>query len=108
MQRKCKGAAMTDRPGIVIAGASGRMGQMLLRLSADSDAVRLKAVWSGLATTGSARTQATAMGGAALGVTVTDDAEAALTDAQAVIDFTAPARQRGDLAGLAARGAVCM
>ncbi len=93
---------MSDTPGIVITGASGRMGQMLLRLVAQSDAVRLKAClerprhdWIG-------RDAGTAMGGAALGVTVTDDAVEALQGAQAVIDFTAPAVSVA-MAGLAAR-----
>ncbi len=81
---------MTDKPGIVITGASGRMGQMLIRTVLESDKARLAAVverpghdWIG-------QDIGTAMGGAALGVSVTDDAEAAIAGAQAVIDFTAP------------------
>lgn len=77
-------------PGIVITGASGRMGQMLIRSVAENDRMRLAGAversghgWIG-------RDVGEAMGGAALGVTVTDDALEAFAVAQAVIDFTAP------------------
>ncbi|MGL6208267.1 MAG: 4-hydroxy-tetrahydrodipicolinate reductase [Paracoccaceae bacterium] len=82
---------MTDLPGIVITGASGRMGQMLIRLVAASDKARLVAcierpghAWLG-------RDVGEAMGGGAIGVKVTDDPLQAFARAQAVIDFTAPA-----------------
>jgi 4-hydroxy-tetrahydrodipicolinate reductase len=82
---------MTDLPGIVITGASGRMGQMLIRTIAASDKARLAGCversghgWIG-------QDIGTAMGGAALGVTVTDDPLEAMARARAVIDFTAPA-----------------
>jgi 4-hydroxy-tetrahydrodipicolinate reductase len=78
------------------------MGQMLLRLTADSDSVRLKACLERPGHNWIGQDAGTAMGGAALGLTVTDDAEAALTDAQAVIDFTAPPVSVA-MAGLAAR-----
>ncbi|AVO37767.1 4-hydroxy-tetrahydrodipicolinate reductase [Pukyongiella litopenaei] len=81
---------MTHLPGIVVTGASGRMGQMLVRTVAQSGRARLAAAverpghdWVG-ADIGEA------MGGAALGVTVTDDPLEAFARAQAVIDFTAP------------------
>ncbi len=80
-----------DKPGIVITGASGRMGQMLARLVAESDQMRLVGAierpggpWIG-------RDLGEAMGGAANGVIVTDDAVSAIARAQAVIDFTTPA-----------------
>ena len=81
---------MTELPGVVITGVSGRMGQMLVR-EVLSDG-RLKLVggvereghpWVG-------QDIGTAMGGAALGVIVTDDPLEAFARAQAVIDFTAP------------------
>ncbi|SLN43393.1 4-hydroxy-tetrahydrodipicolinate reductase [Roseisalinus antarcticus] len=82
---------MTDTPGIVVTGASGRMGQMLVReVSASPDCHLVAALeredsdWIG-------RDVGTAMGGAELGVTVTSDALEAFARAQAVIDFTAPA-----------------
>ncbi len=82
---------MQDLPGIVITGASGRMGQMLIKTVTESDKVRLVGAverdghaWVG-------RDVGEAMGGAALGVTVTDEPLEAFAKAQAVIDFTAPA-----------------
>ncbi|MFZ3581243.1 4-hydroxy-tetrahydrodipicolinate reductase [Loktanella sp. DJP18] len=93
---------MTDTPGIVITGASGRMGQMLVKAVAASERCHLVAAleraghdWVGLDV-------GTAMGGAALGVTVTDDPVDAFARAQAVIDFTAPAATVA-FAGLAAQ-----
>ena len=82
---------MQELPGIVITGASGRMGQMLIKTVSDSDKVRLVGTveregheWVG-------RDVGEAMGGAALGVIVTDQPLEAFAKAQAVIDFTAPA-----------------
>jgi 4-hydroxy-tetrahydrodipicolinate reductase len=93
---------MMDLPGIVVTGASGRMGQMLVRAVTDSAKARLVAVvereghpWVG-------RDIGEAMGGGALGVTVTDDAVEAFAKAQGVIDFTAPAATVG-FAALAAQ-----
>lgn len=81
---------MTDLPGIVITGASGRMGQMLVRLVTASGVARLVGCveqpghpWIG-------EDIGTVMGGSALGVAVTDDPLEAFSRAQAVIDFTAP------------------
>ncbi|VAW04892.1 4-hydroxy-tetrahydrodipicolinate reductase [hydrothermal vent metagenome] len=78
-------------PGIVVTGASGRMGRMLIQTISDSNRARLTGAverpghaWIGL-------DAGTAMGGAALGVTVTDDPLEPIANAQAVIDFTAPA-----------------
>lgn len=82
---------MQELPGIVITGASGRMGQMLIKTVSESDKVRLVGAvereghdWVG-------RDVGEAMGGAALGVRVTDQPLEAFAKAQAVIDFTAPA-----------------
>jgi 4-hydroxy-tetrahydrodipicolinate reductase len=82
---------MTELPGIVITGASGRMGQMLVKALAKHDKARLVGCVerSGHAWVG--QDIGTAMGGAPLGVTVTDDPLEAFARAQAVIDFTAPA-----------------
>ncbi|MCU0910832.1 MAG: 4-hydroxy-tetrahydrodipicolinate reductase [Rhodobacteraceae bacterium] len=81
---------MSVLPNIVVTGASGRMGQMLIRTVTDSGKARLSGCverpghpWVG-------QDAGVAMGGAALGVTVTDDPVEAIADAQAVIDFTAP------------------
>lgn len=82
---------MAELPGIVITGASGRMGQMLIRMVQASDKVRLAGAlerdghdWVG-------RDVGQAMGGAPCGVLVTAEPEAAFSVADAVVDFTAPA-----------------
>jgi len=78
-------------PGIAVTGASGRMGRMLIAQILQSDRMKLAAAiereghdWIG-------KDVGEAMGGAALGVTVTDDARAGIAAADVVIDFTAPA-----------------
>lgn len=78
-------------PGIVVTGVSGRMGQMLVHTIAASDKARIVGAVerSGHAWVGQDLGQV--MGGAALGVLVTDDPLEAFARAQAVIDFTAPA-----------------
>lgn len=81
---------MDDKPGIVITGASGRMGQMLLKLVAASPEARLVGAVERAGHGWIGRDAGEAMGGAALGVTVTDDPVEAFAKAQAVIDFTAP------------------
>ncbi|MCC7321332.1 MAG: 4-hydroxy-tetrahydrodipicolinate reductase [Rubellimicrobium sp.] len=82
---------MADLPGIVVTGASGRMGQMLMRVIAGSGQARLAGAverpghpWVG-------QDAGTAMGGAPLGVRIEDDPIDAFARAQAVVDFTAPA-----------------
>lgn len=93
---------MTHKPGIVITGASGRMGRMLIETVRDSDKAHLVGAverpghdWIG-------RDIGTAMGGAELGVTVTDQPLDAFARAQAVIDFTTPEATLG-FAALAAQ-----
>jgi 4-hydroxy-tetrahydrodipicolinate reductase len=82
---------MAEVPGIVVTGASGRMGQMLIKLIADSPRVRLVACLERPGHAWLGRDVGEAMGGAALGVTVTDDPLEAFSRAQGVIDFTSPA-----------------
>jgi 4-hydroxy-tetrahydrodipicolinate reductase len=81
---------MSEKPGIVITGASGRMGQMLIKTVLESDKARLVGAvereghdWAG-------HDLGEAMGQAPLGVRVTDDPIEAFVHAQAVIDFTTP------------------
>ena len=81
---------MSELPGIVVTGASGRMGRMLVETIDASDKARLVGAvereghdWIG-------RDVGAAMGGADLGVTVLDDPLEAFAKAQAVVDFTAP------------------
>ena len=93
---------MTDRPGIVVTGVSGRMGRMLVQAVLDSDRADLVGAverpghdWIG-------QDLGTAMGGAALGVTVTDEPLEVFATAHAVLDFTAP-EATVEFAGLAAQ-----
>ena len=76
---------------IAITGVSGRMGQMLVETADASGTCVVAAAierpghgWIG-------QDLGACMGGAARGVVVTDDISAALAEAEAVIDFTAPA-----------------
>ena len=82
---------MTDLPGIVVTGGSGRMGQMLVNAVQASESCTLVGVlecnghdWVG-------QDVGVAMGGAAIGVSVSDDAVTTFAKTQAIIDFTAPA-----------------
>jgi 4-hydroxy-tetrahydrodipicolinate reductase len=84
-------ALMADLPGIVVTGASGRMGQMLVKLIADSGKARLVGCLERPGHAWIGRDIGAAMGGADLGVTVTDDPLEVFAKAQAVVDFTAPA-----------------
>ena len=82
---------MQTTPGIVVTGASGKMGQMLVRMVAGSDAMRLVACLERPGHAWLGRDAGEAMGGAAVGVAVTDDPLEAFAKAQAVLDFTVPA-----------------
>ncbi|OOY04807.1 4-hydroxy-tetrahydrodipicolinate reductase [Thioclava sp. F28-4] len=85
---------MSDLPGIVITGASGRMGQMLIRTVSESDKARLVGAVERTGHDWVGKDLGEAMGGAPNGVIVTDDPLEAFSGAQAVIDFTAPAATR--------------
>lgn len=82
---------MGELPGIVITGASGRMGQMLLRTVLASDKARLVGAVERKGNPWVGRDVGEMLGGQPIGVSVTDDPLEAFARAQAVIDFTAPA-----------------
>ena len=82
--------SMTHKPGIVITGASGRMGQMLIKTVLESDKAQLVGAVERAGHDWVGRDVGEMMGGQPVGVTVTDDALEAFSKAQAVIDFTAP------------------
>jgi len=82
---------MHNLPGIVVTGASGRMGQMLIRTITASDKARLVACVERAGHAWVGRDVGECLGGAALGVAVTDDPLEAFSKAQGVIDFSAPA-----------------
>ena len=76
---------------IVVTGASGRMGQMLIDTINQSDRAVLCGALERPGHPWVGRDIGTAMGGAATGVVVSDDPDKTLAKAQAVIDFTSPA-----------------
>ncbi|WP_417720378.1 4-hydroxy-tetrahydrodipicolinate reductase [Salipiger sp.] len=82
---------MTDKPGVVVTGVSGRMGQMLVREVLKSDRLTLSGAIEREGHAWVGRDLGEMMGGTALGVLVSDDPLEAFARAQAVIDFTAPA-----------------
>ena len=86
---------MSTGPGIAITGASGRMGQMLIQTVMASDRAHLVGAIERSGHDWVGRDVGEAMGGVAIGVTVTDDALEAISKAQVVIDFTAPAATLG-------------
>ncbi len=85
------GQSEGDMPGVVVTGVSGRMGRMLVRELLASDRLRLVAGVERAGHDWIGRDLGEAMGGASLGISVTDDALEAFAKAQAVIDFTTPA-----------------
>ncbi len=89
-------------PGIVITGASGRMGQMLIKAVLTSDKARLAGCVVRAGNPWVGQDVGVAMGGGAVGVVATDDPLDAFAKAQAVIDFTTPATTV-DYAALAAQ-----
>ncbi|MBM2574798.1 4-hydroxy-tetrahydrodipicolinate reductase [Jannaschia sp. Os4] len=76
---------------VVIAGASGRMGQVLARLVREADDLTLLGGTDAPGGDWIGRDLGEAMGAGTWGVPVTDDPIELVKDAQAVIDFTAPA-----------------
>ena len=80
-----------DQPGLVVTGASGRMGQTLIGLAQASDKLRLVGCVERAGHPWIGRDVGEAMGGSPIGVKVTDDALEAFARAQAVVDFTSPA-----------------
>ena len=82
---------MSDLPGIVVTGASGRMGQMLMKTILESDKCKLIGAIEREGHNWVGRDVGEAMGGTAIGVTVTDDPLPVFAQAHAVLDFTAPA-----------------
>ena len=90
---------------IVVAGAAGRMGRMLVRLIEDTPGVALTGALAraGSPTLGS---DAGALAGCRpRGVMLTDDALPAIVEADAIIDFTTPDTSVA-LAGLAAQARI--
>ena len=82
---------MTQLPGITVTGASGRMGQMLVKGITAHPGARLVGCIERAGHAWIGQDIGSCMGGPPLGVNVTDDPLEAFAVSQAVIDFTAPA-----------------
>jgi 4-hydroxy-tetrahydrodipicolinate reductase len=82
---------MDEPVGIAVVGASGRMGQMLIRAIAEAPGAVLSGVTERPGHDWIGRDLGEAMGGQASGVIVTDDPLEVFARSQAVLDFTAPA-----------------
>lgn len=93
---------MSDRPGIVIAGASGRMGRMLIRTVLESGEARLAGALERPANPWVGRDAGALVGAEETGIIVSDDPAETIAQAHAVIDFTVPEATVG-LAALASQ-----
>jgi len=82
---------MSELPGIAVVGASGRMGQTLIKLITASDKARLSGVTERAGHAWIGRDLGQCLGGAQNGVIVEDDPLEVFAKSQAVIDFTSPA-----------------
>lgn len=94
-----------EKMRLVVAGASGRMGQMLVKAIASSEGAVLAGALERPGASALGRDAGELAGVGALGVTIGDDPLTALLDADGVIDFTVPAATV-ELAGLAAQARI--
>ena len=91
---------------MAVMGASGRMGQMLVRLIDGADSAQLSAVVERSGHDWIGADLGVAMGAAARGLVVTDSRAEALAVSDAIIDFTSPAVSVALAQEAAAAGAV--
>ena len=82
---------MTDKTAVVVVGASGRMGQTLIRAVMEADDMELTGATDAPGNPWIGQDLAAMLPGAPQGVTVTDDPLPAFAKAQAILDFTTPA-----------------
>jgi 4-hydroxy-tetrahydrodipicolinate reductase len=76
---------------LVVAGAAGRMGRMLIKTIAETAGVTLAAALERPGAAALGEDAGALAGVGAIGVVVVDDPVAAMADADGVVDFTAPA-----------------
>lgn len=81
---------MGGLPAIAIVGASGRMGQMLIKTVMESDKATLSGVTERPGHDWIGKDLGACLGGSDIGVTVSDDPLEVFAKSQAVIDFTSP------------------
>ncbi len=94
-----------DKMRLVVVGAAGRMGQMLIKTIAESDDAVLSGAIERPDSAALGRDAGEAAGWGPLGVAITDDLLSALLKADGVIDFTAPAATV-EIAALAAQARI--
>ncbi|WP_102960415.1 4-hydroxy-tetrahydrodipicolinate reductase [Mangrovicella endophytica] len=95
-----------DAMKLVVLGASGRMGRMLISTIAATPGVVLQGAVERPGAADCGRDAGELVGTARTGVIVTDDLGSALQSAHGVIDFTAPATSRSVAERAAAAGVV--
>ena len=76
---------------VAVAGAAGRMGRAVVRAISENEEFRLAGALEASGGSHAGRDAGELAGCAAMGVLVSDDAQAVLANADAVVDFTAPA-----------------
>jgi len=81
---------MSKTTGIAVMGASGRMGRMLIQAIEENAAAHLSGVTERAGHDWIGRDLGECLGGAANGITVSDDPLEVLAHSQAVVDFTSP------------------
>jgi len=87
-----------------VLGATGRMGQALLRLIASSDDFQLAGAGTEPGHAAIGRDAADGTGAAPTGILITDQPDEAVADAQVAIDFTLPNALTGHLEACVASG----
>ncbi len=90
---------------LIVAGAAGRMGRVLIDLIAATPGVTLAGALEGPSSDGLGKDAGTVAGRAPLGVAVTSDALAAIVAADGIIDFSTP-KASVELAALAAQARI--
>jgi len=96
---------MMDKMRLVVVGAAGRMGQMLVRTIAETKDAVLSGAVERSSSAALGRDAGELAGVGPLGVAIGDDPLAALLQADGVIDFTTPAATV-DIAALAAQARI--
>lgn len=81
---------MSDKTAIAVVGASGRMGQMLIRAVMEEPAATLAGVTERQGHAWAGQDLGLVLGGAANGVIVSDDPLEVFARSQAILDFTIP------------------
>jgi 4-hydroxy-tetrahydrodipicolinate reductase len=96
---------MTDMR-LVVAGAAGRMGRMLVKAIAETDGCKLTGALERQGSISRGEDAGLLAGVGKLSVLISDDADAALAEADGLLDFTAPAATVDFAARAAAAGLV--